>query len=243
MKKVAVKSVAMAALLAVASSPAFAAEATLGVDVNSAYVFRGTTWNDGFVAQPYLEVSGLPIDIGVWGNFDIEDFGGNVAKREFSEVDFYASYTLPVEGIESAIGYTEYTYPNIVQDADREVSLSLGLDTLLAPSLGFFYTVDGVAEEDFYADFSIGHDVELTEDVSLNLGALIGYLYPEEGKDGFNQYELSASLAWKFITLGATYIGQVDDEVLTDAVTLEDGTLAYGYDVEWLFTLGLSHSF
>lgn len=243
MKKVAVKSVAMAALLAVASSPAFAAEATVGVDVNSAYVFRGITLNDGFVAQPYLEVSGLPIDIGVWGNIDIDDYDGMLTEGEFSEVDFYASYALPIEGIDASIGYTEFTYPNAELEADREISLSLGLDTVLAPSIGLYYGVDGGIKELFYADFSIGHEVSLTEDISLSLGALIGYLYPDEGEDGFHQYELSASLAWKFLSLGVTYFGQVDDDVLVDAFTDDEGSFFAGYDVDWLFTLGISHSF
>ncbi len=235
MEKVALKVVAAAALLALVSAPAVrAADATVGVDVNSAYVFRGVTMNDGFVAQPYLEVSGLPIDIGVWGNLDLEsDEARGVDSGQFSETDFYGSYSLPIEVVDVAVGYTEYTYNNGDLDADREVSLSFGLDTVLAPSLGIFYGIDGGIEENFYAEASVGHDVTLTEAISLNLGALIGYLDPKEGEDGFHQYALSASLAYDFVTLGVTYYGQVDDNVLTDAK----------YDVEVVGTLGLAHSF
>ena len=121
MEKVAIKVVAAAALLALVSAPAVrAADATVGVDVNSAYVFRGVTLNEGFVAQPYLEVSGLPIDIGVWGNFDIEDDDArSVDGGQFSETDFYGSYSLPVEEVDVSIGYTEYTDNNGDLDADR----------------------------------------------------------------------------------------------------------------------------
>jgi hypothetical protein len=235
MEKVAVKVVAAAALLALVSAPAVrAAEATVGVDVNSAYVFRGITFNEGFVAQPYLEVSGLPIDIGVWGNFDIEsDEARGYDDSQFSEIDIYGSYTLPVEEVDASIGYTEYTYPTGDLDADREISLSLGLDTILAPSLGIYYGLDGGIEENVYLEAGVGHDVAINEDVGLSLGALIGYLDPKEGEDGFHQYALSAALSYQFVSLGVTYYGQVDDDVLTDEA----------YDVEVVGTLGLSHSF
>lgn len=235
MEKVAVKVVAAAALLALVSAPAVrAADATVGVDVNSAYVFRGVTLNEGFVAQPYLEVSGLPIDIGVWGNFDIEDDEArSVDSGQFSETDYYASYALPIEEVDVSIGYTEYTYNNGDLDADREISLSLGLDTVLAPSLGIYYGLDGGIEENVYLEAGIGHDVAINEDVGLSLGAVIGYLDPKEGESGFHQYALSASLSYQFVSLGVTYYGQVDDDVLTDEA----------YDVEVVGTLGLSHSF
>jgi hypothetical protein len=235
MEKVAIKVVAAAALLALVSAPAVrAADATVGVDVNSAYVFRGITFNEGFVAQPYLEVSGLPIDIGVWGNFDIEsDEARGYGDSQFSEVDIYGSYALPIEEVDVSVGYTEYTYPTGGIDADREISLSFGLDTILAPSLGIFYGLDGGIEENFYAEAGVGHDVALTEEVGLSLGALIGYLDPKEGDSGFHQYALSASLSYEFVSLGVTYYGQVDDDVLTDDA----------YDVEVVGTLGVSHSF
>jgi len=234
MEKVAMKVVAATALLALVSAPAVrAAEATVGVDVNSAYVFRGVTFNDGFVAQPYLEVSGLPIDIGVWGNLDIEDYDGAVDGGQFSEIDIYGSYTLPIEAVDASIGYTEYTYPQGAE-ADREISLSLGLgDVLLAPSLGIFYGLDGGIEENVYLEAGARHEVAVTEDIGLSLGAVVGYLDPKEGEDGFHQYALSASLSYQFVSLGVTYYGQIDDDVLTDDA----------YDVEVVGTLGLSYSF
>lgn len=241
MEKVATKVVAAAALLALVSAPAVrAADATVGVDVNSAYVFRGVTLNEGFVAQPYLEVSGLPIDIGVWGNFDIEDDEARgVDDGQFSETDYYASYALPIEEVDVSVGYTEYTYNNGDLDADREVSLSLGLDTVLAPSLGIYYGLDGAIEENVYLEASVGHDIAVTEDIGLSLGALAGYLDPKNGEDGFHQYALSASLSYDIVSLGVTYYGQLDDDVLVDAS--DDN--AFGYDVEVVGTLGISHSF
>lgn len=237
MKKAAVLAVTAMALLALVSAPAaLAAEATVGVDFNSAYVFRGDTVNDGAVAQPSVSVSGLPIDLNVWGNLDLDDYDGAKDDGEFSEIDISASYAIPVEGVNAAIGYTEYTYPQ-GGSADREVSLSVGLDLPLAPTFGVYYGLDGAIDEDLYADFSLGHSLALTEDVNLSLGALIAYVDPDMGEDGFKQYELSASLAYKFISIGVTYIGQADDEVLVD---VEDGGR---YDEDVVGTISLSYSF
>lgn len=241
--KVATKVVATAALLALVSAPASrAAEATVGLDVASAYVFRGVTLNDGFVAQPYMNVSGLPVDLGVWGNIDIDDYDGALNDGAFSEIDVTASYGLPIEGINSAIGYAEYTYPN-GGEADREFSLTLGLDEVLAPTLGVYYGVDGAIEENVYASFGVSHSVEVEEGIELGLGALVGYLYPETGEDGFHQGEVSASLAWNAVTLGVKYVYQIDDEVLVDSMVDADGARSLGYDVEVIGTLSLSHSF
>lgn len=232
MKKHMMKVLAVAAASAVSAGSAFAAEATVGVDVNSAYVFRGTTFNDGFVAQPYLDVSGLPIDIGVWGNLDIDDYDDALNSGEFSEINIYGSYAIPVEGVDASIGYTEYIYPGAELEADREVSLSLGMDVPLAPSVGIYYGLDGGIKDNLYVEAGVGHDVDLDEAISLSLGAAIGYLSPDEGEDGFSHWQVSAALNYDFISLGVTYVDTVDEDVLGD-----------GYDVDVIGTLSLSYSF
>lgn len=251
MKKVAIKVIAASALLALVSAPvAKAAEASVGLDIASAYVFRGVTYNENFVAQPYLEVSGLPIDLGVWANYDIEsDDARGYTDNQFSEVDIYASYSLPIEAVDVSIGYTEYLYPGVGGDpvvdvgagtaestqgeSDREVSLTLGLgDVLLAPSVGVYYGIDGGIEENLYAQADIGHEIALTEGLNLALGAAVGYLDPEEGEDGFSHYQVSASVTFAILTVGVTYIDTIDDDVLGD-----------DYDVELVGTVGLAYDF
>jgi len=251
MKKVAIKVIAASALSALVSAPAvFAAEATVGADVLSAYVFRGATVNENFVAQPYLDVSGLPIDIGVWANYDIEsDDARGYEDNQFSEVDFYASYSLPIEAVDVAIGYTEYMYPGLgggaeivdgvavesQGESDREVSISLGLgETFLAPSLGVYYGVDGGIDQNLYAQFDLAHDIALSEEFGLSLGAAVGYLDPEDSaaEDGFSHYQVSASIAYDILTVGITYVDTIDDDVLGDA-----------YDVEFIGSVGVAYDF
>jgi len=233
MKKAVMKAVVAMAAVALVSPAARAAEATVGADLSSAYVFRGDTLNDGLVAQPSLEVAGLPVTLGVWGNLDIDDAGSN--DGDFSEVDFYGSYGLPVEGVDASVGYCEYIYGD---DAfDREVSLSVGVDAPLAPTVGIYYGVDGMIEESLYVDLGISHELELAEGVGLGLGALIGYSNPDSGEDGFKQYEVSAALSYNIVSASVKYIGQVDDEVLVD---VEDGGF---YDADVVGTIGISHAF
>ncbi|HMP90320.1 MAG TPA: hypothetical protein PJ991_08955 [Kiritimatiellia bacterium] len=233
MKKVAMKAVAAAALLAVVSSPAVrAAEATVGVDVLSAYVWRGATLNENFVAQPYVDISGLPIDIGIWANFDIEsDRSRGITDSQFSEVNFVLGYTLPIEAVDVGVVYTEYVYPN-GGEADREIGLTLGLDLPLSPSLGLYYGLDGAAEDSFYGELGIGHELELDEGLTLNLEALVGYWDLDGGENGFSHYQLTASLTFDFVTVGVSYIDQLKKKVLGDA-----------YDVDVLGFVSLSHSF
>jgi len=60
----------------------------VSLDIASAYVFRGATLNDGWVAQPALSVSPLPgLSLGLWANLDLEDYGGRLKDGQFSEVD------------------------------------------------------------------------------------------------------------------------------------------------------------
>jgi len=248
MKKVAIKVIATSALLALVSAPAVhAAEATVGLDVASAYVFRGATFNENFVAQPYLEVGGLPIDLGVWANFDLEsDDARGYDDGQFSEVDIYASYALPIEAVDVSIGYTEYLYPgsggaelvdgeavDTQGESDREVSLSLGLaDVLLAPALSLYYGIDGAIDENVYVQGDLSHEIALSEEVALSLGAAVGYLDPESGEDGFSHYQVSASIGYDILSVGVAYIDTIDDDVLGDA-----------YDVEFVGTVGVSYDF
>ena len=125
MRGVQVVTAAVAATCLVASMPAVAADAAAGVDVASAYIFRGATVLDEVVVQPYLEGAFYGVTVGTWANF-------NTDSSQFDEIDYYASYELPLgeaAPVGVTIGYTEYTYPTAVDElgagleADREASI------------------------------------------------------------------------------------------------------------------------
>jgi len=238
---------ALALLVAAPTTTGWAADVSATVDLVSAYVFRGVTFNNSAVLQPGLEVSGLPVTLGVWGNFDLADYEEiGLESGQFTEVDIYGSYDIPVptEAVGVSVGYTEYTYPSGGGDADRELSLGAELGMALAPSLGIYYGVDGGIEDSLYVEASVGHDVELPGEMSLGLGATVAYSSPDEGEDGFSHYTASADLSCGMFVVGLTYIGQIDDDVLADmAEATEDTEASAGYDTELVAKIGISRDF
>ncbi len=223
-----------------------AAEVSTSLDIASAYVFRGYTLSDSLVLQPGLEVA-LPVTIGVWGNLTTDDYGADTSGQ-FTEIDLYASYDIPL-GLEPfglSVGYTEYTYPSTGGggDADREISLGAAVDVLLSPSIDIYYGLDGVVDNVLYIEMGAGHSIAITDDITCDLGLVVAYIDPDEGKSGFSHANVSASVAYKIFSAGITYISQLDDKVLPDATFDENGDLAtLGYDENLIFTVGISGRF
>ncbi|MBN1558348.1 MAG: hypothetical protein JW951_09405 [Lentisphaerae bacterium] len=231
-------------LLTAAERQAEAAEVSLTADLASAYVFRGATFNDGAVLQPGLEVAGFPLPegsgalaLGVWGNLDLDDYGDTLESGQFSEIDIYLSYALPVDAFDASLGYTEYTYPSGGGDADRELAAGVGFALPLSPSLDIAYGVDGGIDKTLYVEAGVGHEVALSECLALELGATASYLDPDGGESGFSHFTASAGLSYAMVSASITYVGQIDDDVLPD---VEDGG---AYDVEVYGMLGVGYTF
>jgi len=204
-----------------------AADVSATADFASAYVFRGVTFNDGLVFQPGAAVSGLPIPeqygavtLGTWANFDINDIGGG---NEFSEVDYYATYALPVKAVDLSTTYTEYTYPQGAS-ADREVALAVGKaigESGLYPSITANYGLDGAVKQNWYIQPGLGYSKDLTEALSLSSSVKVGYALNDAGNDGFNDATASLGLAYALtenwsLKGSVTYVAQLDDAVLSD---------------------------
>ena len=101
-----------ALLILFAAAPAWAADVTAGLDLNSAYVWRGITFNDGLVAQPSVDVAYKGFGFNVWGNFDLDDYKGTIANpNNFSEVDLTLSYGMTVQKLDIGVGLIEYLFP------------------------------------------------------------------------------------------------------------------------------------
>ena len=226
----------MVAVAMMASSAVYGAEASLSLDVASAYVFRGTTYNDGVVLQPGLEVGGLGgLTVGTWGNLDLDDYDGAVADAQFSEVDLYGSYALPCTLLDLSVGYTEYLYPSAGGDADREVGVSAGKAVgPVALAADVYYGLDGLIEKTLYAELSAGTEFELGC-FGAELGTAVAYVEPDEGEGGFSHFTVSAGLGYGAFGASVVYIGQLDDDVLVDVVKADAAQgveLGNGYDVE-----------
>lgn len=241
MKKLIMAIMAAAWVAGVAS----AADVSVGVDFATAYVFRGVTLNDGFVAQPGAEISGFPIDekygsvaFGIWGNYDIDDVDGQDSDSDMSEIDYYVIYTLPVTNVDISVSYTEYTYEE--GDSDKEVGLSIGKglgDTGLYASLNAYYGVGGAIDESWYFMAGLDYEKSLSDALTLSGSLTVGYALIEDGEDGFNDATAGVGLSYALndnwsVGGSVTYIAQLDDDVLTDD--------AYDVDLVGMLSIGCS---
>lgn len=225
--------VSMVCGISYAEGPAY----SVSMDAASAYVFRGTTFNDGLVLQPGGEAAMGDITVGVWGNYDVDDYGGTIDDNKLSEVDYYASYALPVDAVGLSVGYTAYNYPDSDADTDHEISMSAEIDAMLSPSLAVYYGVDGGIKKSVYVELGLGHEFEISEDLTAETTVAVGYLDPDSGDSGFSHANIGVDLGYKIFHAGVTYVAQLDDKVLPDVA---DGG---GYDSKVYGTVGVGYEF
>ena len=95
------KLILSAALLSIGltSVPA-TAEISIGADVVSRYVWRGTDWGDGASVQPGISYSMGNVEIGAWSSWGLTSNGAN-------ENDLYVSFAAGPVGIT----ITDYYFP------------------------------------------------------------------------------------------------------------------------------------
>lgn len=221
---------------------AMAADASFGADVNSAYVWRGITFNDGAVVQPSLDITKGGFGLNVWGNIDIDDYNDTLDDREFSEVDLTLSYGVDIKSVSLSFGYIEYLFPTT--DAGgapgtREVYGGVSFTPVEGLSTGVTVYYDFDEVEDYYISASIGYSRELVEKLSMDIGLSAGYA----GKDmsvgadsGLNDYNISMGLGYAVseamsVSGFLAYTDTFDEDVLPEQ------------DVDFYGGVGASYSF
>ncbi len=217
---------------AAVTAAVLSASAEVSVDVVSAYIFRGATINDEVNVQPGFgtEAFGGAVNVGTWANF-------NTDTSDFDEIDYFFGIPLPLgedSPVSVEVGYTEYTYPTAGIEADREPYISFGTSAAgVDLSLGLFYGIDGGIKDTLYAELGAETGMDVAENVALGVSAKLGYVDPDEGKDGFSHLTLGASLGLtipeieKEVSLGVAYVVETDEDVLA-------------VDEDLLFTIGFS---
>ena len=200
-----------------------ASAVSASVDIASAYVFRGTTFNDGLVVQPGIEGEVAGLTVGAWANVDINDVGGD---DQVSEIDLYIGKDLgSVAGWDVSAGYCEYTYPGAAGNGESELSLSAsgamgGVDL----SIGAFANVAESATPNYY-EVSTGGSTALAG-IALDYGIAAGY-FDTEASDttGFGYAAYSVSYDTGGGSLSVTYVDELDDDVVD---VTESVVFAYG---------------
>ena len=209
---------------------AFGADVTAAIDVNSAYVWRGQTFNDGLVVQPSVDVAAGNFGLNVWGNLDVDDYDDTLDSGEFSEIDLTLTYAIAAGPVGLTAGYIEYLFPTAEGGAFREVFLDASIEPVDGFSTGItgYYEFDEV--EDYYLNAYLGYGMELDSGLSVDCGASVGYTgedYSVGGESGFQEYTLSLGLGYPIndmisVSAGIGYTDSIDDDV---APSVDDGGL------------------
>jgi hypothetical protein len=172
-----------AVFISVACIPPALAEEKPAADFSVAalnqYVWRGQELSrDSVVIQPSATVSYSGLAANLWGNLDTDPYiemPGDDGSQ-WNETDLTLSYgkSFGPWGIEC--GYIYYGLEAL--EDSQEVFLSLGYDTLLAPTLTVYRDFDSY--EHWYVLLGLSHAFQITEAVSLELSASGSYLKSED---------------------------------------------------------------
>ena len=159
---------------------------SLSVSGLSKYVWRGyENTKDSIVVQPSLTVGYKGFSANVWGNLDTRPYSTTSASYSsaWTETDLTLSYTKTFGILNAGVGYIYYGLgaPNAgaAKPLDsEEVFITLGLNTLLTPTLTAYKEIDHYHQ--YYFLLGISHTIEFNKIVSLQLGASASYLLSDD---------------------------------------------------------------
>lgn len=146
------------------------------------YMWRGSNLYDGTSIQPSVGLSfatpdGGSIDGNVWAHLSGE--GGKSTATKFTEIDYTLSYTKTYDAFSFSLGHIFYTFP---EDSDgivnsNEIFASVGLNTLLSPTLSVFH--DYRAYDNQYYELGFSHtfeDLGLGEGFNITPFVALGFV-------------------------------------------------------------------
>jgi hypothetical protein len=195
---------------------------TVGMDVPTAYMFRGIFQEDqGFIGQPFVDVGiaaapNVTINAGLWNSFHSGPSGSDHDSGDRSawyELDYYASATFLVGKWKPGALYTAYTSPNDAFLTTHELALVLAYDDSanavpLNPKAILAFELDGQADggasKGTYLELGVRpvfplapHDTyPLTLAVPAKMGlSLNDYYEGVNGSDTFGYFDLGGILS------------------------------------------------
>lgn len=202
------------------------------VDIMSNYMWRGFKLSNSYVVQPSVGVTYGGFGVNLWSNWD-SDWDD---QGELTETDLTLNYTFSIDKVGLDVGYIYY---GLEAAADtQEIYVSAAYDALLSPTLTLYYDFD--EGDGAFIVASVGHDIELTKDVALSIGASASYNAKSKYSIGdysdFHNGELSASVSipvCKHITIGPmiAYSLPLSDDAEDSIEALnddEDSSIFYG---------------
>jgi hypothetical protein len=173
-------------LITLAAGPAAADEekpaVELAVSAMSKYVWRGQELSrNSIVLEPSVTAGYKSFTANVWGNIDTRPYGaaGQDYSSTWTETDLTLSYARSFGPVTAGIGYIYYGLAAPNKDAaappdSQELFVTVGLDTLFAPTLTVYREIDHYHQ--WYFLFGLSHTIPLGTAVGLKLSASASWL-------------------------------------------------------------------
>lgn len=185
MKKLAVAIVLVVVFAAGAARAEEESSYTVSVSATWAgrYVWRGLPLNEDPTLQPGVEIGNGGPTVGAWASIDLTDIGKDYGYGDetgnATEVDFYASYAIPLsDKVELSGGFANYTFPHTSYYSTTEIFAGLAFDVPSSPSITTYIDED-LAEGANYTSLDLSHSFELwSQDdwgLNLDLAGHVGY--------------------------------------------------------------------
>jgi len=155
----------------------------------SQYIWRGYALSkDSLVIQPSLTTAYKGFSLNLWGNLDTDAYqGAYEGNSKWNETDLTFGYDHSFGILGVGAGFIYYALDGA--DDWKEFYLSLGLDTLLAPTLTIYREVS--KNQGWYVLLGISHSFELPYDMTLDLAGSVSYW----GSDNDNMVEYNDDLS------------------------------------------------
>ncbi len=175
--------------------------ADLNVSLYSQYIWRGYELSrDSVVIFPTLTVGYKGFAVNLWADLDT-NFGVGNEDRHFKlqETDVTVSYSNSIKPLKLnyTLGWILYDYQPVAGNADgtitdtknQEIFLTLGLDTILKPTLSVYNEIE--IGQAWYLQLGISHSFAVYKDWSLDLAGWVSYLDDHSnpaGVPGFSNF-------------------------------------------------------
>ena len=181
------------------SFAAITVEGDVYAGVFDKYLWRGFDLSDGRpVVQAGADLSAGNFTLSYWTNWQLKS-SDEIASGEANETDIILDYSFDIgEMLSVSIGNVWYMLDFDGAEDTNELYLSTTVNTLLSPTFAVYYDWDACEEEGLYFTADISHSIDLMENLSMSLGALVAYNmhsdYAVGDYAGFHNYELSVGL-------------------------------------------------
>jgi len=138
----------------------------------SKYMLRGYEQSkDSLVIQPVLTVGYAGFEVSYWGNFDSDDKFTGKKKGNWNETDLTLTYMYDAGPAKLTGGYVYYALENV--DNSQELFFKIAGNCLLSPTLSIYREFAHYPA--WYLNLGVSHSINLTKEITLDMGASVGY--------------------------------------------------------------------